>query len=257
MVLEVSWRALSDNPNDPAAIANRDGVLQAAFTIERRSRGDYLVDCCRGQRVLNIGCANHNFAPIPGKTLLHGRLAEVAAEIVGVDFEPAAVKAMNKAGYDVIEADISGDVGEVLARGRFDVVVAGELIEHLDTPLSLFRFASQMLHPDGILVLTTPNPFSPIRARRGARRQTWENVDHVAYYPPTAVAELAERAGMRLTTATTVGGPPSRGMLRRTIKRRLTRSADDLSLLEILIYRLRGRSGQLGETAIYVVAAPR
>jgi hypothetical protein len=131
-------------------------------------------------------------------------------------------------------------------------VIAGEVLEHLNSPIDLFHFASQMLHPGGILVLTTPNPFEPIRARRGARRETWESVDHVAYYPPTGVAELAERAGMRLTTATTVG-LPSRGMLRRTIKRRLTRQPDDLSFLDVLIYRVRGRLGQLGGTAIYVI----
>lgn len=252
----MSWRALSDDPNDPASKANRDDLLQAAFTVERRSREDFLVDCCRGRRVLDVGCAFHNLAQTDMPSLLHCRLAEAAAEIVGVDLEAAGVKALFEAGYDVIEADLSGDISEVSARGRFDVVTAGEVIEHLNSPFDLFRFASQMLHPGGILVLTTPNPFSPKRARRGARRETWESVDHVAYYPPTGIAELAERAGMRLTIATTVGVPPSRRMLRRTIKRRLTRHPNDLSLIEILIYRLRGRGGQLGETAIYVVTNP-
>ena len=206
--------------------------------------------------MLDVGCAFHNLAQTDIPSLLHCQLAEVASEIVGIDTETAGVHALLEAGYDVIEADVSGDISEVLARGRFDVVTAGEVLEHLNSPIDLFRFASRMLHPGGILVLTTPNPFSPKRAKRGARRETWESVDHVAYYPPTGIAELAERAGMRLTLATTVGAPRSRGLLGRTIKRRLTHDPNGLSLIDILIYGLRGRGGQLGETAVYVVTNP-
>jgi len=249
----VDWRTLGDKPSDTAAIADRDGVLQAAFAVEHRSRAEFLVDCCRGQRVLDLGCANHDFTLQPAnKKILHARLAEAASEIVGVDFELSAVKTMRERGYDVIEADITGDVSEVLAQGGFDVVVAGELIEHLATPADLFDLASRVLRPGGKLVLTTPNPYSPIRTRRGALRETWESVDHVAYYPPTGVAELAERAGMRLVLATTVGGPEQQGMLKRMIKNRLKHRPDDLSIIELLTYKLRRRGGQLGETAIYV-----
>ena len=188
---------------------------------------------------------------------LHRRLVSVATEIVGVDVESAGVRAMRKAGYDVIEADISGDISEVLARGPFDLALAGELIEHLNAPLDLFLVASRALSPHGILVITTPNPYSPVRARRGARRETWESVDHVAYYPPTGIAELAERAGMTLILATTVDGPArSRHIFMRVLERRLRRrrEQDEVSLLDALIYRLRRGDGQLGETAIFVVA---
>jgi 2-polyprenyl-3-methyl-5-hydroxy-6-metoxy-1,4-benzoquinol methylase len=247
----MGWRDIADNPFSAAAKAHRDAVLQRAFIVEQRTREEVLVDLCRGQRVLDIGCVGTDVHP-PWR--LHRLLASVATEIIGVDFEPTGVKAMRDAGYDVIEANISRDISEISARGPFDVVIAGELIEHLDAPIDLFFVASKVLTSGGSLVITTPNPYLPVRGRRGARRETWESVDHVAYYPPTGIAELAERAGLTLMMATTVGGPPrSLRRFMQYLNRRLRGEQDDLSLLDVLIYRLRSRGGQLGDTAIFVV----
>jgi 2-polyprenyl-3-methyl-5-hydroxy-6-metoxy-1,4-benzoquinol methylase len=186
----MGWRDVADDPFSAAAKAHRDVVLQRAFIVEQRTRDAVLVDLCLGQRVLDLGCVGNGVHP-PWQ--LHGQLAAVAAEIVGVDYEAAGVKVMRAAGYDVIEADISGDIGEILARAPFDVVIAGELIEHLDAPIDVFLVASKVLTSRGVLVITTPNPYSRVRGRRGARRETWESVAHVAYYPPTGIAELAAR----------------------------------------------------------------
>lgn len=41
--------------------------------------------------------------------------------------------------------------------GSINVIVASEVIEHLENPRSLLRDVARLLRPDGILVLTTPN----------------------------------------------------------------------------------------------------
>ena len=252
------WRSISSDPNAPAVVAARDATLKRAFAVEHRDRVEVFAEFCRDKRVLDVGCVDHSVQQTHLPSWLHGQLAGVAKELVGVDIEPAGITAMRNEGYDAIEADISGDITEILARGPFDVVVAGELIEHLDAPAGLFHAASQILKPGGVLLLSTPNPFSPIRARRGAHGETWESVDHVAYYPPTGIAELAERAGMRLTRSVTVGHPRSRRMFMRSIKRWVLGQRDHswTSPLDVLIYRTRARLGQLGVTAIYVVTKP-
>jgi len=47
----------------------------------------------------------------------------------------------------------------------FHVIRACEVIEHLENPWHFFREAKRVLKPDGVLVLSTPNPLSPASRR--------------------------------------------------------------------------------------------
>ncbi len=255
----IGWRDIDADPNVPEVIAARAAVLLGAFVDPPPDRITFFQQYCRGRRVLDLGCVDHTASATHWPTWLHGQLAEVAAEIVGVDVDEDGLAAMRAEGFDVIKADITRDTEELLERDPFDVVVAGELIEHLDAPIRLFRLAAQLLRPEGRLLISTPNPYALWRGRKGARRETWESADHVAYYPPTGIAELADRAGLELLVAATVDQPTRRRMLARSVKRRLYGRHHEYrwpSPLDVLIYHLRAKGGQLGETALYVVGKP-
>ena len=65
---------------------------------------------------------------------LHWKLTEIA-NVVGVDYSPAVVKEWRTLG--IFTNIVAGDVeklGELRLRGPFDVVVAGDIIEHLSNP---------------------------------------------------------------------------------------------------------------------------
>ena len=82
------------------------------------------------------------------------------------------------------------------ATGPFDVIVAGELIEHVGSIDMLFEVARDLLSPTGEMILTTPNPWAPARVAAGQRGEVWENADHILFAFPSGVAELAERHGL-------------------------------------------------------------
>lgn len=234
------------------------------------------------KKVLDLGCVSHNFRIRSGGggNWLHDHVLKAAAECVGADYDEVGVKQMREAGYDVVQLDITGDIAPALERGPFDVVIAGEIIEHLAAPQNLLVTARQLLRPGGELVITTPNPYSPRRNRAGAVAWTWENVDHIMYAFPSGIAEMADRTGLVLTKFGTVGWPaPKRfrrdmaeslGALWRALKDRargkrnpltnerfaLPLPAFWLSPLDVLIVALRGRRGMLRETAIYVLTRP-
>jgi SAM-dependent methyltransferase len=134
---------------------------------------------------------------------LHGRLAAVAAECVGVDVLPDGVEAMRDLGYQALVHDLGTGLGPVADLAPFDVVVAGELIEHVESLGMLFDVARDALVAGGELVLTTPNPYAPHRVRAAQLGIVWENVDHILYAFPSGVAELAERHGLVLAEAST------------------------------------------------------
>jgi len=106
------------------------------------------------------------------------------------------VRDLREQGYDArcVDATSDADLGE-----RFDLVFAGDVIEHVDNAVALLRFAKRHLDPGGRLLVATPNPFS----RKFYRRFRHEgvamiNLDHVAWITPTMALELGRRAGLAL-----------------------------------------------------------
>ena len=203
------WSELADDPNDPRAIAFRARTLRAAWREPVEDRIDFILDRCRNRRVLDIGCVAHDVARMESADWLHGRVAAVSSSCLGVDVLEDGVAHLNRAGYDVVAHDLSTGPGPVAAAGPFDVIVAGELIEHVPALDMLFTAARDLLTPEGQLVITTPNPWAPHRVAAGQRGDCWENVDHIMFAFPSGVAELAERHGLVLAEAMTTTPQPS------------------------------------------------
>ena len=267
-----SWRGVDGDPNARANIVARHRVLAEAQVVETRTREEIILELCRGRKVVDIGCVDHEASKISGDRWLHGQILEVASECLGVDNDPPGIRAMQEMGFNVVLADVTGDLTAVEERGPFDVMVAGEIIEHLGCPEALLHAARRLLKPDGKLILTTPNPFAPWRAFAGMRRQVWENVDHVIMLFPAGMVELAERCGLRVSTVTTVGGyrlfmtfPGAFRVLIGMWARALLRMPKGPGPLGIsypagymspfvafYIHRL-ARLGQLNETSLYVL----
>jgi SAM-dependent methyltransferase len=187
---------------------------------------------------------------------LHGIIMKSASQVLGVDYDAIGVEKMRQAGYDVVNADITGDLSLVAKDGPFDVIVAGEIIEHVRAPQSVLDFAPPLLAPGGRLLITTRNPYAVWRVRNGQRGRTWENVDHVVYCFPAGMAEMADRAGLRLVQYGSIDRKaPWLGHSARVwlgAKRRgLVVNAGMISPIDALIRRVRG-GPMLGETAVYV-----
>ena len=87
------------------------------------------------------------------------------------------------------------DAGEIDLGRRFDVVHAGELIEHLDNPRAFLQAAKRHLRPDSRLILTTPNPFCVTNFiyRLGGTAKL--NRDHQCWYCEDTLRQLLDRNG--------------------------------------------------------------
>ncbi|MEQ8841122.1 MAG: methyltransferase domain-containing protein [Acidimicrobiales bacterium] len=213
------WTDRTDDPNDPVAVAQRAATLGAAWRDEIPDRVTFLEQRVRGRRVLDVGCVAHDKARMDASNWLHARIAGSAAACLGVDILDDGVAAMQRRGFDAIAHDLSCGLGPVADHGPFDVIVAGELVEHVADLGMLFRTAADGLAPTGEMILTTPNPFSPRRVRAGQLGIAWENVDHIVYAFPSGIAELAERHGLVLAEAATTDTPVSRSTPRQWLAR--------------------------------------
>ena len=248
------WTNVSDDPNSQEALGYRQERLDTARRLaSKSSRLDVVIAEAAGKRVLDVGCAGHA-ARIGQPNWLHGRIADVASEAIGIDIDKEGVDAMNRAGYRALVA--STEEAHVVLReaGAFDVVIAADVIEHLPSPQSLLSLAASVLVPGGRLVVTTPNPFAPWRVRAARRHVTKDNVDHVVLLFPSGIAEMADRTGLRLVGYTTVGfRNPYREARRLLGELRTYRRWRRVVHLSDYVLAVRHGASTLGETSVYVL----
>ena len=147
--------------------------------------------------VLHVGCADAPYTAerIESGELLHLHLAASTRQLVGVDLDASALNLLRASRPD-LDLEIY-DVEQRWERPeRFDLVVAGEVIEHLGAPLSALRHLSEALAPGGRIIVTVPNALALKAAVRGLSGRELVHPDHTTYFSPVVMTELARRAGL-------------------------------------------------------------
>lgn len=100
-----------------------------------------------GRRVLDVGCRWGALT----RAYLEGN------EVVGIDVDREALAEAAKLGIETQWAD--ADEPLPFPDGSFDVVVCGELLEHIRDPAGLVAEARRVLRPGGTFVASVPNGF--------------------------------------------------------------------------------------------------
>jgi SAM-dependent methyltransferase len=114
------------------------------------------------------------------------------AEVVGVDFSENALRFCRKRGLGRV---VLGDAQTLpFSSGSFDVVLATDVIEHLDDDLSALKEIDRVLAPGGRALITVP-AFQSLWGAEDDR--TW----HKRRYRLGPLVELVARSGLRLITA--------------------------------------------------------
>lgn len=157
---------------------------------------------CADKRVLDLGALDETaFRSKSGRgTWLHEEIARRAVEVVGVDASTLVPESEGLAtahNARIVRGDVMA-LGLTLERLRFrpDVVVAGELIEHLPDPLAFLRAVVATPQLAGArLVLSTPNAtaFHNVAIALVSRESTHH--DHLFVLSYKTLCTLFRRAG--------------------------------------------------------------
>jgi SAM-dependent methyltransferase len=161
-------------------------------------RAELLLEFSTGKRVVHVGFVDEKRmeAKLEEGKWLHARLAAVADSIVGVDSAEDGVEWAKEQGFEAYAVDAqSPEAVAAIGLEPADVVVAGEIIEHLDAPGPFLRAMRELLKPEGILVVTTPNAYRLLNFLAPASGSELIHPDHTAWHSPHTLKNLLERNG--------------------------------------------------------------
>lgn len=171
--------------------------LPPALLVDRIA---YLCDAVRDRRAVHLGFADARCADfhVERGVWLHSTLAGVASELVGLDIDQEGVAAACGAGYESYCVDCRDpEVVAALGLAPADVVVIGELIEHLDDPGSMLEAVKPLVAADGVIVVTTPNGHGLFNVCAAIAGRELNHPDHVALYSWYTLSNLLARHGWR------------------------------------------------------------
>ena len=160
-----------------------------------------IIDTSRGKRVAHIGFVDERQmeAKQAEGVWLHAQLAEVASSLVGLDNAEPGVAWARERGYEAHVADAqSPEAMRSLGLAPFEVVVAGEVIEHLDEPGPFLRAMHELTGSDGVLVVTTPNAYRLLNFLAPVTGSELVHEDHTAWHSPQTLRTLLERNGWQV-----------------------------------------------------------
>lgn len=158
-----------------------------------------------GARVLDVGCADGYVA---------AALAERGCEVVGVELSEASAARARPYLAELVVGDVEDPAtraaaeeaglrpgGGADAARPFDVVLFGDVLEHLADPLPVLRWTAGVA---GRVVVSLPN-IAHWTARRQLLRGRFPQEDfglfdrtHLHFYTRTTAHELVEAAGLRV-----------------------------------------------------------
>lgn len=166
-------------------------------------RLDFLAAKVEGKAVFDLGALDETAldAKMEGSSWLHARLCASARSVVGIDNSPRLPAGGLDTGQGgrIIHADIF-DLDPVIARyGRPDVIVAGELIEHLPDTTRFLESLQRNSQLRGVeFVFSTPNACCWHNALVGLASRESMHQDHLQVYSYKTLRTLFARTSIDL-----------------------------------------------------------
>ena len=188
---------------------HRGGRLRMPLVLDRAAWLEALCADPGVERVAHLGCADSPYTRelLGAGLLLHARLVRVA-DVTGFDVDAAALELLRAAlpGRRFVEADVTADV-PAEDRGAYDLVLAGEVLEHVLDADSFLRGCATLLRPGGRLCVTVPNACCPKIGLRALFGRESVHPDHRTYYGPRTLARTLRGAGYEPQTISSCFAP--------------------------------------------------
>ena len=200
------------DPNGRSAMLHKLNPVRLKYVRDQIDRHWQADECSRtpleGKTALDVGC---------GAGLLAEPLARLGADVTGIDASPEVIAVAREHAREMgLEIDYrAGDVQQL--EGRFDLITAMEVIEHVADPAAFLEALAKRLAPDGLLILSTPNATAwskllMITIGEGFGHIPRGTHEFERFISPDRMKQLLEATGLRCIDVEGIAWSPSRGL---------------------------------------------
>jgi 2-polyprenyl-3-methyl-5-hydroxy-6-metoxy-1,4-benzoquinol methylase len=195
------------------------------------------LDANSSRTILEIGCGE-------GSTGAYAKSKGRCGLYVGVELFPAAAEIAATVIDRVYNANIeSFDIPE--PRGSFDVLIAGEVLEHLVDPWAVLKRLRAYLRPGGLAMASSPNVAHHAIIRMLLKGE-WTVADsgvmdrtHLRWFTPRSYADMFRACGFEVVSA----GPLSEfGSRAKLVNRHTAKRLEHLFVGQIVVVARNGGS---------------
>ena len=165
------------------------------------SRNQALLRLCRGKTVLHLGFVDEGLLDdrLRHEDWLHAMLTSVAARVVGIDISERGVRRAHQVGYaDCYVGDVERLSSIPFPRVEYDIILAADIIEHLDNPGLFLAELQKVANENTLVVITTPNALNIKTFFYPLARIECVHPDHNLYCSPTTLSTLLEKHGFQV-----------------------------------------------------------
>jgi SAM-dependent methyltransferase len=160
-------------------------LMRRCLGVFVRQRESIVRDVKKRGRLLDFGCGNGGFARW---------MADAGYDVVGL--EPFSLgHPVERSHLLLIREPLESAKPRL---GRFDVITLWHVLEHLPRPVEVLRTLSQLLAPDGVMIVSVPNFLSWQSLFFGGG---WFHLDpprHIVHFEARTLENALHEAGLRV-----------------------------------------------------------
>ncbi|MBJ7609790.1 MAG: class I SAM-dependent methyltransferase [Candidatus Dormibacteraeota bacterium] len=163
------------------------------------------------RRVLELGAASGHVTRA---------LIAQSCRVTAVEYDPEAAPELRKIAQDVVIGDLNIPSTLAALQPEFDVVLAGDVLEHLMDPQSVLNRVTSLLAPGGRVVVSLPHiahvdvRLSLLQGRFDYSEWGLLDATHIRFFTLKRVMETVKRAGLVMTELKRVRIPAFESELR-------------------------------------------
>lgn len=163
--------------------------------------------------VLHLGCCRSPYCreSFYSGELFHLKLLDVTRECHGIDIDEESIEFLRNQGIKNLKKANIETLQEDENTFKYDVIVAGEILEHLNNFGMFLSSISRLMHNNSKLIISVPNTPTIKSFLRALCGKEEVHADHVCYFSAKTLQTLIKRFDFNIEQLVYYCAPPFKG----------------------------------------------